>query len=84
MIDLHTHSNISDGTDTPAQLINKAHSQGLTAIAITDHHSTAGWDEAITALRPGMDLVLGAEMSCQAEGGFSVHMSVYLFHSLSR
>jgi predicted metal-dependent phosphoesterase TrpH len=79
MIDLHTHSNISDGTDTPAQLINKAHSQGLTAIAITDHDSTAGWDEAITALRPGMDLVLGAEISCQAEGGFSVHMLGLLF-----
>ena len=79
MIDLHTHSNVSDGTDSPLELINKAHSQGLKVIALTDHDSTAGWDEAITALRPGMDLVLGSEISCQAEGGFSVHMLGLLF-----
>ena len=79
MIDLHTHSNVSDGTDTPAQLINKAHSQGISVLAITDHDSTAGWGEAITALRPGMDLVLGSEISCQSEGGFSVHMLGLLF-----
>lgn len=79
MIDLHTHSNISDGTDSPAQLINKAHSAGVKVLALTDHDSTAGWSEAITALRPGLDLVLGAEISCQAEGGFSVHMLGLLF-----
>ena len=79
MIDLHTHSNVSDGTDSPAQLINKAHSAGLEVIALTDHDSTAGWDAAVTALRPGMDLVLGAEISAQAEGGFSVHMLGLLF-----
>jgi predicted metal-dependent phosphoesterase TrpH len=79
MIDLHTHSNVSDGTDTPTQLINKSHSQGLKVLALTDHDSTAGWDEAVTTLRTGMDLVLGAEISCQAEGGFSVHMLGLLF-----
>ncbi len=79
MIDLHTHSNVSDGTDSPSQLINKAHSKGLSIVALTDHDSTAGWDEAVTALRPGMDLVLGSEISCQAEGGFSVHMLGLLF-----
>jgi predicted metal-dependent phosphoesterase TrpH len=79
MIDLHTHSNISDGTDSPSELINKAHSQGLTVLAITDHDSTGGWEEAVRALRPGMDLVLGSEISCQAEGGFSVHMLGLLF-----
>jgi 3',5'-nucleoside bisphosphate phosphatase len=79
MIDLHTHSNVSDGTDTPAALINKAHAQGLRVVALTDHDSTSGWDEAVAALRPGMDLALGAEISCQAEGGFSVHMLGLLF-----
>ena len=79
MIDLHTHTNVSDGTDSPAQLINKAHSAGLEVIALTDHDSTAGWDAAGNALRPGMDLVLGAEISAQAEGGFSVHMLGLLF-----
>ena len=50
MIDLHTHSNVSDGTDSPAQLISKAHAQGLKVIALTDHDSTAGWDAAMAAL----------------------------------
>ena len=79
MIDLHAHSNVSDGTDSPSQLINKAHSKGLSVIALTDHDSIAGWEEAETALRPGMDLVLGAEISCQAPGGFSIHMLGLLF-----
>ena len=79
MIDLHTHTNVSDGTDSPAQLINKAHSAGLAVLALTDHDSTAGWDAAVTALRSGMDLVLGAEISAQAAGGFSVHMLGLLF-----
>jgi predicted metal-dependent phosphoesterase TrpH len=84
LIDLHTHSNVSDGTDSPTALINKAHSQGLTVVALTDHDSTAGWDEAIKALRPGMDLVLGAEISCQAADGFSVHMLGLLFNGTDK
>ena len=79
MIDLHTHSNFSDGTDTPTQLLNKAHAAGLTAIALTDHDSVAGWDEAIAHLRPGLALVLGSEISCQTEDGISVHMLGLLF-----
>ncbi len=79
MIDLHTHTNISDGTDTPAQLINKALASGIKVLALTDHDSIAGWDEAEQHLRPGMDLVLGAEISCQTEDGISVHMLGLLF-----
>ena len=79
MIDLHTHTNISDGTDTPAQLINKALASGIKVLALTDHDSIAGWDEAELHLRPGMDLVLGAEISCQTEDGISVHMLGLLF-----
>ena len=79
LIDLHTHSNFSDGTDTPTQLLNKAHAAGLTAIALTDHDSVAGWDEAIAHLRPGLALVLGSEISCQTEDGISVHMLGLLF-----
>jgi len=79
MIDLHTHTTISDGTDTPAQLINKAMASGLKVLALTDHDSVAGWDEAIAHLRPGMELVLGSEISCQTEDGISVHMLGLLF-----
>ena len=79
MIDLHTHSNFSDGTDTPTHLINKAHAAGLTGIALTDHDTVAGWDEAVNHLRPGLSLILGAEISCQTEDGISVHMLGLLF-----
>ena len=79
MIDLHTHSNFSDGTDTPTRLINKAHAAGLTGIALTDHDTTAGWQEAIDHLRPGLSLILGAEISCQTQDGISVHMLGLLF-----
>ena len=44
-IDLHTHSTASDGTDTPAQLVGKAHAAGLAAVAITDHDTLSGLDE---------------------------------------
>lgn len=81
MIDLHTHTTISDGTDTPAQLINKALASGIKVLALTDHDSIAGWDEARAHLRPGMDLVLGSEISCQTEEGISVHMLGLLFDS---
>jgi len=79
MIDLHTHSNFSDGTDTPSILINKAHAAGLTTIALTDHDTVAGWDEASNQLRPGLSLVLGSEISCQTSDGISVHMLGLLF-----
>jgi len=79
MIDLHTHSNFSDGTDSPAELINKAHAAGLTTIALTDHDTVAGWDKAVERIRPGLELVLGAEISCQTEDGISVHMLGLLF-----
>jgi predicted metal-dependent phosphoesterase TrpH len=79
MIDLHTHTNFSDGTDTPAQLINKAMANGITTLAITDHDSIGGWEEAKMALRPGLSLVLGAEISCQTVDGISVHILGLLF-----
>ena len=78
-IDLHTHSNFSDGTDRPSELINKALSQGISTLALTDHDTIGGWDEATQWLRPGLDLVLGSEISCQTEDGISVHMLGLLF-----
>ncbi len=79
MIDLHTHSNFSDGTDTPTELLNKALASGITTIALTDHDTVAGWDEAISHLRSGLSLVLGSEISCQTSDGISVHMLGLLF-----
>ena len=79
MIDLHTHTTASDGTDSPAALVNKALSAGITTLAITDHDSTSGWGEAVTALRPSLSLVLGAEISTLTLEGISVHMLGLLF-----
>lgn len=79
MIDLHTHTTCSDGTDTPFTLVKKALAAGITTLAITDHDSTAGWEEATTALQPQIELVLGAEISCLTTDGISVHMLGLLF-----
>lgn len=79
MIDLHTHTNCSDGTDSPAQLVNKAIAEGFSVLALTDHDTTSGWQGAQQALRGNMSLALGAEISCLTSVGNSVHMLGLLF-----
>jgi predicted metal-dependent phosphoesterase TrpH len=83
VIDLHTHSSVSDGTDTPAELVTAAAVAGLDVIALTDHDTTAGWAEAAAALPSGLKLVRGAELSCRAPNGrggtCTVHLLGYLF-----
>ena len=46
LIDLHTHTLASDGTDSPSALVQKAHAAGLAAVAVTDHDTVSGLDEA--------------------------------------
>lgn len=79
MIDLHAHTTCSDGTETPRQLVNNALIHGLSVIAITDHDSIAGWEEAASAVRGDLSLVPGAEISCLTLDGISVHMLGLLF-----
>ena len=79
MIDLHTHTNCSDGTDSPRELVNKAIVQGLEVLGITDHDTTSGWQEATDSLRGSLKLVLGSEISCLTTDGISVHMLGLLF-----
>ncbi|TRZ71979.1 MAG: PHP domain-containing protein [Streptomycetaceae bacterium] len=79
MIDLHTHTNRSDGTDSPRELINKAISLGMSVIGVTDHDTTSGWAEATESLRGTLGLALGSEISCLTEDGISVHMLGLLF-----
>lgn len=79
MIDLHTHSTCSDGTDSPTALVKKAAASGVTTLGVTDHDSTAGWMEAIAARPAQLQLVLGAEVSCLTESGTAVHMLGLLF-----
>jgi predicted metal-dependent phosphoesterase TrpH len=78
-IDLHTHSNESDGTDRPAELVESAIEIGLTHLALTDHDSIAGWNEALEVAKDRLALVLGAEISCQTTDALSVHMLGFLF-----
>jgi 3',5'-nucleoside bisphosphate phosphatase len=78
-IDLHTHSNVSDGTETPAEVIRSAAKAGLDAVALTDHDSTDGWDQAAeAAVQQGLAFVPGMEISCRTDKGISVHLLSYL------
>jgi predicted metal-dependent phosphoesterase TrpH len=64
MIDLHTHSTFSDGSDTPSELAAKAHQLGLHAISLTDHDSTRSFTEMdVAATSFGIEIVPGVEVS---------------------
>ena len=68
MIDLHAHTTVSDGGDSPTELVAKAAAAGLSAIAVTDHDNDAGCAEAIAAGREhGLEVVPGVEISCDVE-----------------
>lgn len=77
-IDLHTHSNASDGSLPPAEVVRLAHRNGVKVIALTDHDTTSGHAEAMAALPDGMTLIGGMEMSCLLDGR-SLHLLGYLF-----
>jgi len=81
-IDLHTHSSVSDGTETPEELIAAAVDAGLGTVALTDHDSTSGWAQAFAAASgTGLTVIPGMELSTNY-GPASVHMLAYLFNPL--
>lgn len=76
-IDLHTHSDRSDGTFAPAAILRLAGERGLDVVALTDHDTTAGLDEAMAAGREvGVRVVPGVEFSAEYLGK-SVHVLAY-------
>jgi predicted metal-dependent phosphoesterase TrpH len=76
-IDLHTHSDESDGTFTPSEVARRAAELGLDVVALTDHDTTAGLEEAGEAAREvGVELVPGVEFSAEYEGT-SIHVLCY-------
>lgn len=78
LIDLHTHSTESDGTDSPARIVAEAARAGLDVVALTDHDTTRGWAEATDAAQEhGVTLVRGIEISCVSDGT-SIHLLGYL------
>jgi predicted metal-dependent phosphoesterase TrpH len=68
LIDLHTHTTVSDGGDSPTELVRKAAAAGLQTIAVTDHDNDSGCDEAVAAGRElGVEIVRGVEISCDVD-----------------
>lgn len=76
MIDLHTHSTASDGTDSPRRVAELAAQRGCTAFALTDHDGLGGIEEAAAAAaQAGIGFVPGCEISCPHGG--TLHLLVY-------
>ena len=77
--DLHTHSDLSDGTTSPAEVVSEAARAGLQGVALTDHDTTAGWDAAEeAAAEHQIALVRGMELSTVSSSGIAVHVLSYL------
>ena len=80
MIDLHTHTNESDGTYSPFELVDAAIEAGLEALAISDHDTFAGYDQALPRAREkSLDLICGIELSTKLRGK-TVHLLGYFLH----
>jgi predicted metal-dependent phosphoesterase TrpH len=84
-IDLHTHTTVSDGSDSPRELVENAVAAGVDVIGLTDHDTTAGWGEALEAAATvGLGVVPGIELSAQILDNtgqtppLSVHVLGYL------
>lgn len=81
-IDLHTHSTRSDGLDTPSQLVTNAAKAGISVLALTDHDTVSGWDEARSkALELGLGFIPGIEVTSVSDierFGRTVRISVHL------
>jgi predicted metal-dependent phosphoesterase TrpH len=76
VVDLHVHSNVSDGSDSPERLVELAAEAGLSAFALTDHDRQDGVPAAAKkAAEAGIELVPGVEISCEHKG--TMHMLVY-------
>jgi predicted metal-dependent phosphoesterase TrpH len=77
MIDLHSHTTASDGTFSPAQLMDEAGRAGVRILGITDHDTFSGYDRAVPLARQaGLELVCGIELSTKLHGN-SVHLLGY-------
>ena len=70
-IDLHMHSTASDGVLSPSEVVRLAKERGLTTIALTDHDTTAGWEEA---------MAVGRELGVEVLGGFEINSETNLGH----
>jgi hypothetical protein len=74
--DLHTHTTYSDGTHTPASLVERARKAGLTAVAVTDHDTTAGVGPARAAAGVTIEVIAGVEITAEFRG-HEIHLLGY-------
>jgi hypothetical protein len=78
-VDLHCHSNVSDGSLSPSDVVTRAHQHGVETLSLTDHDTIAGLNEAKNkADELGMKLIPGIELSCQWRN-YGVHILAYDF-----
>ncbi len=83
MVDLHTHTSASDGADSPAELVAKAKAAGLAAIAVTDHDTVSGLDEACAAGDElGLEVIRGVELAVSSPYGEIHLLGLWLPHDL--
>jgi predicted metal-dependent phosphoesterase TrpH len=73
MLELHCHTTYSDGTLTPSELVEAAIATGVRALAITDHDTVSGWNEAFVAAGQRLEIVPGVELST-VHNGRSLHI----------
>ena len=74
MLELHSHTTCSDGSLTPAELVALANQKGVKALAITDHDTMAGWNDAIATAQPlNLEIIPGLELST-VYNGRSLHI----------
>jgi 3',5'-nucleoside bisphosphate phosphatase len=74
-VDLHSHSTVSDGLDSPADLVRRMAAAGITSLALTDHDTLQGLPEArAEAARAGIELISGAEISAEWGGQDDIHI----------
>ncbi|OUQ60468.1 phosphoesterase [Tyzzerella sp. An114] len=74
-IDMHTHTTASDGTLTPTELINLAKETGLKAVAVTDHDTVEGIEEALKeGEKVGIEVIPGIEFAAAYEGETEIHI----------
>lgn len=80
-VDLHTHSDVSDGSETPERIIELAAAARLSAVALTDHDTLEGIPRAqVAAARLGVNLIPGVELSCEWPNGGCHIVVLWLEH----
>ena len=82
MIDLHTHSVYSDGTNTPGELLQMAEERGLKALALTDHDTVGGVEPLLAAaLDHQVEAIPGIELSAECRRGTMHVLGYFIDHT---